>query len=554
MPRATAFSTVKEPWPEQALSAEAALATGRGFVILPTANDPRARARVLETAHGLVRIGSTGEGDDELWELPVVWLPTTKSAVPHIEIELLSEGRRETCTLPVLSPPEPPQQIDGESSDDPDKTSALATDTFDEVLDHHVEATRHWLDGGEEDHADLIGHASGLSLLPLHEFCERYWELEDKVEAPLTLIVRIATEVGSLVESVAESPRKILRRDRRMVPLGRAQQIDPSCLRWLTRQPGRTMAQRAGPRQMVMAVVRDPSIDTLENRVLRHFLELCRAAASRYLSNNRSHSGSPRLTAVQRFRAQVDRLLRQAPIGQVGRLTRIPEPNYVLQFDDRYSVIWTWYVRLIRQEQERDDLRAWHQRVWAERCLTAVLATLERQCVRLTSFRGQLALRHEASEGCFFAAASSLGPWTFRRTPMHHVVRILHRKDVLRNAQLAPLAKLAFDFVLVRQSPFDEQDISAALAVFTLFTPADTDSGIGERLERLDNQLALVAPGMRSGALVLTPHTTDTQALQQSQTKNVVSCRLPMPTSQDKSPGWKALGRCLTAFVEQTTQ
>ena len=539
------FRATQEPWLPPGDQAVATPTTGRAFVVLPTARDPNARARVMGTIHGLARLGPTGESDNELWELPVVWTPTTRSTLPHVLVELLSAARRESLTIPVLQPPELPVE---EAIADADDVVPANNASFDEVLDHHVEAVRHWLDGGEEQSAHLIGRASGKTLLPLHEFCERYWQLEDRIEAPLTLIVRIATEVGPLVEEVAGSPRRVLSRDRRLVPLGRAQEIDASCLRWLTRQPGSSLSQRAGPRQMVRAVVRDPSIDTLENRVLRHFLELCRVAASKYRHNYYQHHCSPRWAAVERLRIMVDRLLRQAPIGRVGQMARIPEPNYVLQFDARYSTIWTWYVRLVRQEQEKDDLRSWHQRVWAERCTTAVLSTLERECGRLHSSRGQLALRHEAQEGSFFSGASSLGPWVFPRTPKQHVVRILRRSQVRRLASVAALSRLAFDFVLVRQDPFDATEISAALAVFTLFTPDDQDRDLLDRLERLDRVLPF-ADWEVPGALVLTPHTAGTQVLQRSRTRNVVGCRLPMPTSQDKS-AVEALRGFLRNFAE----
>jgi len=226
----------------------------------------------------------------------------------------------------------------------------------------------------------------------------------------------------------------------------------------------------------------------------------------------------------------------------------------VLQFDGRYSVIWTWYVRLLRQEQEKDDLRSWHQRVWAERCTTAVLSTLERECVRLHSFRGQLALRHEAQEGSFFASASSFGPWAFRRTPKQHVVRLLHRSHVLRLASVAALARLAFEFVLVRQSPFDANDVSEALAVFTLFTPDDRDHDVRERLDRLARVLCRADTIVPVRALVLTPHAAGTRTLQESDAKKVVGCRLPMPTSQDKSECWEALQREIRAFAEPASR
>ncbi len=536
-----------EPWPRPAQPHKPGTGTGRSFVTLPTAGDREARGSVLETRHGLVRIGPVGRGRDELWELPVVWLATATSAVPHVQLELFVDGVRSKVTVTIPAPPPAPPATEDPAPDEADQRQPSALDS---IIDRHVEAVRHWLDGSEQEHARLVRRAASLTLLPLHEFCTRYWELENQVDAPLSLIVRIANDAADLIEQLATAPRRILRRDRQQVPLGRAQQLDASCLRWLTRQPGRTTAQRAGPRQMVRAVVREPSIDTLENRVLRHFLVLCRREANHYLRKHQGYRGSPRVRDVVALRSRVDRLLRHTPIGSVGSILQIPEPNYVLQFDERYSVLWHWYLRLIRQEQERDDLRVWHQRVWSERCKTAVLATLETLSTRHASFRGQLALQGEAVAGQFYTPISSHGPWVVGRTNAQFVVRMLDRDSVLRQASLTPLQTLAFDYVLAMQDPFDETRIRAAVAVFSLFVPDDDDTQCAARLERLDKQLPRPSGDMTLGAIVFTPHRPGTKALQQSTSLNIVSCRLPLPESQDRSAGWKALERCIMGFAQ----
>ncbi|MFD1807551.1 hypothetical protein ACFSHQ_03525 [Gemmobacter lanyuensis] len=52
------------------------------------------------------------------------------------------------------------------------------------------------------------------------------------------------------------------------------QEMDRASMRWLSRQPGRTTAERAGSEQRIMAVVRHQNYDTLENRVAHSYLLL----------------------------------------------------------------------------------------------------------------------------------------------------------------------------------------------------------------------------------------------------------------------------------------
>ena len=57
--------------------------------------------------------------------------------------------------------------------------------------------------------------------------------------------------------------------------LDRVQEMDRASMRWLSKQPGTTLAQRAGSDQRVLAIVRKENFDTLENRVLHAYLTAC---------------------------------------------------------------------------------------------------------------------------------------------------------------------------------------------------------------------------------------------------------------------------------------
>ena len=88
-------------------------------------------------------------------------------------------------------------------------------------------------------------------------------------DPPMALIVRHADTLLRLLTDLGRHPRHILSRTRAMLPVDRVQQLDVASVRWLSRQPGREVYERAGPRQRILAVRRFEDLDTLENRVLR---------------------------------------------------------------------------------------------------------------------------------------------------------------------------------------------------------------------------------------------------------------------------------------------
>ena len=73
---------------------------------------------------------------------------------------------------------------------------------------------------------------------------------------PEQIITRIAKKYFNDVNMLLGNMRKVLNRVRQKVALGRVQQVDSHCLRWLTRQPGLTPAEKGGARQEILGVVR----------------------------------------------------------------------------------------------------------------------------------------------------------------------------------------------------------------------------------------------------------------------------------------------------------
>jgi hypothetical protein len=189
-------------------------------------------------------------------------------------------------------------------------------------------------------------------------------------EPPVSLIVKVQERLSGPLEEIRGALRRMLRRQRRSVPVSLASSIDAGCLQWLARQPGRTLEERAGPKQRVLAVIREDTVDTFENRVLKRCLEMCVDEASRYLRMfNQRFARHPRVQLVKQLLESAVSMLRLEEFAEIRELDDDSRPNYALQFERRYSHIWWAYQVLKRRRREEDELWTWRHRVWSETVL-----------------------------------------------------------------------------------------------------------------------------------------------------------------------------------------
>ncbi len=170
-------------------------------------------------------------------------------------------------------------------------------------------------------------------------------------EPPQTLITQIAQQHIDIIEYIIQNARKILKRERKKVHISTAQQLDGQCLRWLIRQPGVTAAQKAGNQQKILSVVREESYNTLENRVLKAFLQECITGCIFYLQqyDTPEFQNSNRLRAVQRLRNLCQNSVVLPIMDRIAHLHGLPVPNYVLLHDPYYNRIWNLYKELVRR-------------------------------------------------------------------------------------------------------------------------------------------------------------------------------------------------------------
>ncbi|MDY5932027.1 MAG: DUF2357 domain-containing protein [Candidatus Ornithospirochaeta sp.] len=187
-------------------------------------------------------------------------------------------------------------------------------------------------------------------------FYDVFIRKSEATEPPISLIVEISDDYNT-IKRVGDNLNKILRRERQRVGLDHVQQIDTQCMRWLSRQPGLTSAQKAGPRQQIMAVVRQENYDTLENRVFRRFLQMCVSSASVYRREYHDRfPDSRRIRSVERLMNLCLSILEKPELEKVSPIRSSVQPNFVLQNNPSYRKIWEYYQRLLEREKIMDCL------------------------------------------------------------------------------------------------------------------------------------------------------------------------------------------------------
>lgn len=202
-----------------------------------------------------------------------------------------------------------------------------------------------------------------ISWLEFFTFAEK---LREKKDPPIEPIVDIARSAWPTLETLFRQPRKVLRRERELVGLDRLNEIDEGCIRWMVRQSGRNLAERAGAKQKLMGVVRKDDFDTLENRVVNQLALRIDQQSRRYLNNFKAFAATERYGAVSKFGAIVRQGHKISHVKKTSSLHGVPKPNFVLQFDPSYNKAWHWFIQLVRQEEMLDQASKWRSRLWRD--------------------------------------------------------------------------------------------------------------------------------------------------------------------------------------------
>jgi len=195
-------------------------------------------------------------------------------------------------------------------------------------------ALRSWLSGlADVDARSGQALPQGWSAL-----CRRAAVLPEPGTAPRDRLRAIVDHVAAALRHLLGQARQRIVRSHAVVPLHAARELDSVSVAWLARQSGRTVREKLAGKLGVMAVRREASTDTLENRLLRAF---CRRLEPLLVA---------RCAAFRDTRDEQDLLdrlrhwLREDGAG-VRDWANVP-PNNVLLQDRHYRKIWDGWMHL----------------------------------------------------------------------------------------------------------------------------------------------------------------------------------------------------------------
>lgn len=237
----------------------------------------------------------------------------------------------------------------------------------------------------------------------------------DDTDPPMELVVKHAEQYARLLADLTKSPRRVLKRDRDLVAVDKVQQIDVACIRWLVRQPGRDVYEQAGPRQRILAVVREQEANTLENRVLRDFAARSAVLAASYCKRHARFRGTDRWTLVDHYRMECRRAEETLIEAGIGTPVHPIVPNFALLRDARYGRIWTGYQEILRHDDERDECWRWQHRLWADFCRLATQLAVRRMHGADVVAETPLRIFEEQSRGRWTSLAGQSGVMLVRR-------------------------------------------------------------------------------------------------------------------------------------------
>lgn len=284
-------------------------------------------------------------------------------------------------------------------------------------------------------------------------------------EPRMALIVHLAEMMNSRINALARMARKILLRERQMIPAERISETDMNCLRWYIRQPGNTMQEKAASnRRNLLGITRRESFDTLENRVFKDFLLRCEMASSRYLKSEvgEKFQGSKRALEVKSFRNNARDILAHTSLGRVSSLTSRPEPNYVLLNDTRYRDIWHHYKRLLKDEDERDKTWDWQGRLWADICRMLFNVSIFKMVTEkkfMPLYQSSIEVLKEQNLGSRIMPGCEPGPFlcSIGNKKQQYIMEIVHSEEAVFHRTIRELGRLGAHMYLMLEKPEEHE-------------------------------------------------------------------------------------------------
>lgn len=393
------------------------------------------------------------------------------------------------------------------------------------------------------------------------------WVVRKSDEPLMELIIKMAQDrkLTRALHAIGESPRRVLIRVREATPVGRVQEMDPVCIRHYAKLPGNSPVQKAGARQLLLAVQRRPSFDTLENKVAAWTMAaLQKRAESWRRKQTKVALGGTRARAVGQLAIDNQQLLASENLVDI-KYAGIAHPataNYPLTMEPRYKLVYKAYRELLRYQKIKDDAWTWRRPLWAEtvgQLVNCCLLRLWPDANQSTPY-----YRKEADRGRWLASQSSAGPF---RTSWGQAY-LIDSHD-LESASTASLQSLLSDernlLATLGATGCDLAlwwpDRSAILPIWaTLWT--DNASRWQDSLTRAGQALAKYAfqpniPVKHIGGVLVTAHAEAEQAVDvvdRSAGKTIHGLRIPMKTGLLEAEAFAQVIASLQKTLQASTE
>lgn len=296
----------------------------------------------------------------------------------------------------------------------------------------------------------------------LWENLTQAWDRAEKEDDPrMAEIVRQAAELDPVLKEFQKRIRRVLRRHKELTSLDRVQEMDQASMRWLARQPGRTIAQRAGASQRILAVVRHEDFDTLENRVVHSYLNLATDVGRAWLREHPRAVGSKRYQSVAAFAKLCKTTAAKLKDLGIGRANTDITPNYVLLENQSYRLIREAWEALLKREKALDELWAWQAQTWTDFAVLAIVLALNEIPDSELIAQAPISFREEAVSGIWFDQERPIAVFWIKS--LGRVVEVMGRPE-----KPGTLLTLARAHVALRISdPFDHGAFAHRVAVWT---------------------------------------------------------------------------------------
>lgn len=505
------------------------------------------RAVLISGEVDRVTIEATGE------PLPPIGSFSDHRQVPFSKFELPAaaepgEGRRPAALrLKVHRPDGSVERVrfEWKETAHPPEIQAAAEAALATLTDRHEALLRDLsARAGREEAVFRAGQSGAGIAIPVRRFAELWREHESGRGREPELVRDQAAWLESALEAVCHRPRTALLRRREFQDAGRIREVDATCLRWLARQPGATVAEKAGARRQAMGIVRREHIATLENRVVAAVIRMIESECRRVLadpttpapSNNAddttdngdttaatgassadptdheagSDAGTRAVDPARHLLSVVERLKAHSPIASLAPPAGAVRPNHALQRDPRYRELWRAYVSLQQRHQQSTTARRWRQRLWAESCVFAVLAALHTGFPDSPAARSCLALRRRPRRGRRVDPTTAIGRWEVGAPDNPVSLLLIERRDFqhLPIPGLIPenLQAMSPDFILLRRTShrLDARSL-AYLGVWCHWTPDRGDRQAQRWCEALAHELQRTGAAGQVAGMLLEP-------------------------------------------------